>query len=1244
MRSLKRILLIIALLLPLTAAGLYLFKTLDARNGLNSSQINCILKDSRGFMWFGTPAGLYRYDGYTFKYFQCNTQDGSSLPDSYIESIQEALDGNLWIKTPSGFCLYHPQTETFERDIRQVFGKMGINGKPDLVYIDRHKNLWAVIKNKGVLAYNMQQQLLYEFGYTNDAKGVPEGEICSISECRDGAVIVYSDGRMVCCDVMQRQSTKWHTDTLATAYTRKSTSLKAFADQSDNIWLYGQGTLMVYNKKARTWDTTVGDRLGLTGIDVDRAVNGMAGDSNGNIWIGTDWNGLIRMNVNSREMEAVQTQSINDTEPKPVATAVQSVYVDDTNLLWVGTEKSGVAFSGKNIYKFDSGLYGDVTAIAQDASGKLWIGTSDMGVIGYDGLLASKKVSAMATTPDGSLWVGSKRNGLTRITADGTYIYSAARDSMHTLINDNVNAMCTDKTGNLWIATNGGLQVFNPKMNRFSAYTRENGKLNTNTITALFYGRNNNLFIGTSEGLMIQNLSTNEKTLLTGNATNIETFTSNYITQVLEDSRGLVWIGTRQGVNILDRGTDKLDYLTEREGLTNNCVCGLAEDKNHNIWITTSNGVTRVVVQRDHEESSFNYGLYNYDMSDGLQSNEFNKGAILTKKDGNIVLGGLRGVNWVRQHDKNHNISLPRVMLTQLFIGDTEVYTGHEYDGRVPLPQALNESSKIELGNDQNTFTIKFATGNYNQSERLLFMYWLEGKDEDWKNGDPLTHGVTFTDLSSGTYTLHVKAISATGAISDQERSIKITILRPWWMSWWMLLIYAIIIIVCVYIWMSGINKVTYIWAKKKAVIRELMAQRDEIKAASDDLRNPMARMTTIISNMADKANTVESKEQINSMHFQMLQIITRISEMQTILENPETQATETAVNKLQLNSKGEVSLSDDDILTAEIRPKRSDLATKKYVIIVIDDNKDFLKFIMAHLGNIYDMHAYSDINAATHDIEVLDANIVVCKQNMPDMTGSELCNKIKMSAKTHDIKFVLMTDSVLTSIDMQRMNITLSADDYLAKPFNIQETVMRFNKLLGLSPNESIDEVIEGKETRMLEGYNSSMTTATTSDDGMDVLINMDEDVNSDKEAEPEQEEQIQENENMIFYPDGRTIGDYSMSNLMDQQLMRNVEQYVLQNMSRGQINLEEMASAMGMGRVPFFHKIRSITTRTPAEFVRELRLKHACTLLERTNINMSDLAINLGFMTAENFSNIFRERHGMSPLEYRLKHRKES
>jgi AraC-like DNA-binding protein len=274
----------------------------------------------------------------------------------------------------------------------------------------------------------------------------------------------------------------------------------------------------------------------------------------------------------------------------------------------------------------------------------------------------------------------------------------------------------------------------------------------------------------------------------------------------------------------------------------------------------------------------------------------------------------------------------------------------------------------------------------------------------------------------------------------------------------------------------------------------------------------------------------------------------------------------------------------------------------------------------------------------------------------MPEMTGSDLCNQLKTNPATQMIKFVLMTEGMLTPQDMRNQNITLSADDYLAKPFNLQEATMRFNKLLGLGPVQVNSDLIEGAETRMLEGHNSSMTTATESyglteykptdegePDADDPMSRVDTKiVKRDNPLSNTKEEENPEQDAASTTTTAMNMSDFSMLDAMDQQLIKNIEQYVMQNMSRGQISLEEMASAMGMGRVPFFHRIRNLTAKTPAELVRDMRLKHACILLKRTNINMSELATNTGFMTAENFINIFREKFGMTPLEYRLKHRK--
>ena len=148
-----------------------------------------------------------------------------------------------------------------------------------------------------------------------------------------------------------------------------------------------------------------------------------------------------------------------------------------------------------------------------------------------------------------------------------------------------------------------------------------------------------------------------------------------------------------------------------------------------------------------------------------------------------MLLGGLFGTNWVITKGKEDKKNLPHVIFTQLFIGEEEVQIGHSYGGKVILSQAMNETGKIVLAHDQNTFTVKFGASNYNQSERLQFNYMMKGLDEDWRTGNALTHGVTFHDLKAGHYILYVKAINAEGLVSDEERMLDITIERHWLLS-----------------------------------------------------------------------------------------------------------------------------------------------------------------------------------------------------------------------------------------------------------------------------------------------------------------------------------------------------------------------------------------------------------------------------------------------------------------------------
>jgi len=240
------------------------------------------------------------------------------------------------------------------------------------------------------------------------------------------------------------------------------------------------------------------------------------------------------------------------------------------------------------------------------------------------------------------------------------------------------------------------------------------------------------------------------------------------------------------------------------------------------------------------------------------------------------------------------------------------------------------------------------------------------------------------------------------------------------------------------------------------------------------------------------------------------------------------------------------------------------------------------------------------------------------------------------MDNRLYKIKFILTTESKMTQKEMKEQGISMSADDFLAKPFNLQEAVLRINKQLGIDSFKMNSNLIEGAETRLLEGFNSSMTTST---------VNMDYGESANEVVEDKEIKAVTvvlKNSTDNRHNGSDKSDDRSMNDIMDQQLLDSIEEYVRYNMSRGTINLEEMATAMGMAMKPFFQKVRDITGKTPADVVRDMRLKHACILLQRTNINMNELASNVGFATGDHFISLFKERFGISPTEYRLKYRK--
>src|SRR5688572_7583486 len=137
----------------------YKFSSIDVNHGLSHNQIKCFLRDSRGYMWFGTISGLNRFDGYTIKTFRNIPGDESSISNSDVNNLFEDSDGNIWMTTWTGVDIYDPETETFSHDPNVFLRKLSIpDGSISDIKKDQKGNFWFVHTTQGLFKYEVEKK------------------------------------------------------------------------------------------------------------------------------------------------------------------------------------------------------------------------------------------------------------------------------------------------------------------------------------------------------------------------------------------------------------------------------------------------------------------------------------------------------------------------------------------------------------------------------------------------------------------------------------------------------------------------------------------------------------------------------------------------------------------------------------------------------------------------------------------------------------------------------------------------------------------------------------------------------------------------------------------------------------------------------------------------------------------------------------------------------------------------------
>lgn len=800
----KNLLLFVLLLSSwMVVAQSYQFKHLEVSDGLSNNSVNTICKDRDGFMWFGTTTGLNRYDGYTFKIYQHAENDPGSLPDNYITDIVEMPDGRFWVNTGRGYVLFDKEQDCFITDVTGFMKNLESGGVPEQVFVDREGNTCLSVAGEGCYRYKEGGKRLF-FSYVEHS--LPEHGVTQIAECSDGLLLIYNTGLLVCLD-RATLAIKWQSDEIKKYIPAgKTIEFSLFVDRDNCIWAYSLMGIWAYDCGTKSWRT---DLTAIWSSRPDVIIHAVAQDIEGRIWVGKDYDGI---DVLEKETGKVTSLVAHDDNGRSLPhNTIYDLYADRDGIMWVGTYKKGVSYYSESIFKFNMYEWGDITCIEQADENRLWLGTNDHGILLWnrstgkaepfwrdaEGQLPNPAVS-MLKSKDGKLWVGTFNGGL--YCMNGSQIRSYKEGVGNALASNNVWALVEDDKGRIWIASlGGGLQCLEPVSGTFETYTSSNSALLENNVTSLCWVDNNTLFFGTAnQGVGMMDMRTREIKKIQGQSGNVK-LSNDAVNHVYKDSRGLVWIATREGLNVYDTRRHVFLDLSPVAEAKGNFIAAITEDQERNMWVSTSRKVIRVTVASDGK-GSYLFDSRAYNSEDGLQNCDFNQRSIKTLHNGIIAIGGLYGVNVFAPDHIRYNKMLPNVMFTGLSLFDEAVKVGQSYGGRVLIEKELNDVENVEFDYKQNIFSVSFASDNYNLPEKTQYMYKLEGFNNDWLTLPLGVHNVTFTNLAPGKYVLRVKAINSDGYVGIKEATLGIVVNPPFWMSWWAYLLYAVGLVIVLFL------------------------------------------------------------------------------------------------------------------------------------------------------------------------------------------------------------------------------------------------------------------------------------------------------------------------------------------------------------------------------------------------------------------------------------------------------------
>lgn len=840
------------------------FRLINTSQGLPDDEVKALFWTPDGRLGVRTSSSLSFFDGCTFRSVPPMGDEGysadyiSALSTAYVDARQR-----VWIKELGKFLVFDLTKDAYVRNVKGLLASMGIRERVRDFFIDSAKNLWFVTASGKMLmvkasklgeAENQCRQIKIRTGGLRD--------VCNFN---GNHWFLYSDGWVMGMNAAMTKTISservWLGDVPARDFMQ-------FAQNKHQLWLmwnHGVASYQPSSTAIHHWQHRYENEAAAL------VVLSIAED--GTAYASIRQAGLLTIAPNGKTSLLTE---IHTLDGETLIDDIQGIACSRGNLL-LGLWSKGLCLHHPNMQQF---AYFPFVAMGlkmngyriNDLPNGLPLLSSDKGLFALNALsLQASPISLGGSDyirsmmdSKGRLWAGTFRQGLFLREKGIVHHIMQGGIPAKDINYDIVRGFLEDHAHRIWVNYHGGIGWINEQSRRIVPLG--NKALEKYKVVNDFKeDKLHRIWVAATQGLFVYSSATRRalfpKDLVKDEATQVKL--NGPCKALLIDRQGWVWVGTLNGLFVINPKDKSSRFFGKAEGMPNEMINGMIEDRYGNVWVTTPNGLCRFLCLQDGEMK-----LMVFDSQNKLGKTNFGWMTVGHLAGGNLFFGTPDGYYIVNPADVKEMKYTGHPIFTSLRVNNQEVSPGKEVDGRTILTSALSATEKLVLKHHENFITILFSGLNFDMPSHTYYKYRLKGMSDRWIEINP-QDGVgraNFTNLAPGSYELEVYSAGFDKVWNEQPATLKIEVQPPLWATWWAKLIYLLFIIAILtwgYRWKMEQNR--------KRMEDEKYKELEEMKYRfftniSHEFRTLLTLIITPIGSILKRTTDSETRHQLNDV------------------------------------------------------------------------------------------------------------------------------------------------------------------------------------------------------------------------------------------------------------------------------------------------------------------------------------------------------------------------------------------